>query len=177
MYVFRKKAEKYNNMENNKNKNGPEENGHSDKPNIISLIIIFFILAWGILSALHKRWVSKNTKVYKGVLIEKYGIHKKTFAKWMRWIYFQDENKFQDYTKKKKISQFEVDQIINFFGEPTPEMPILSKGKIIEDRNGSYETLRSTVLKFSDEIGLSIEAYDALDIFPPFIVQFILNRY
>lgn len=164
-------------MENDKDKNEPEDNVHSHKPNLIALIILFFVLAWGILSALYERWVKKSTKIYKGVLIEKYAVDKKTFAKWMDWIYFQDKNEFKSYIQKKKLSLFEIEEIINFFGEPTPAMPILSKGKIIKDNGGSYETLRSTVLKFSDEIGLSIEAYDALDIFPPLIAQRILKHF
>ncbi|MBL7818914.1 MAG: hypothetical protein JNL70_28195 [Saprospiraceae bacterium] len=164
-------------MANITDKDEPVEETHSDKRNLIAWIILCVLIALGILSGVYHRWVKKNTKVYKGVLIEKYGVHKKTFAKWMRWIYFQDENKFQEYTKKKKLSQFEIEEIINFFGEPTPTMSILTKGKIIGDRDGTYETLRSTVLHFSDKIGLSIEAYDAIDVFPPLIAQRILKHY
>lgn len=164
-------------MENNKDKNVREENGDSDKRNFIAWMMVFALFMWGIFRSLYHIWVKKNTKVYKGVLIEKYAVDKKTFAKWMGWIYFQDKNEFKDYIQKKKLSQFEIEEIIEFFGEPTPIMPILKKGQIIKDKNGSYETLRSTVLKFSDEIGLSIEAYDALDIFPPLIAQRILKRF
>ena len=164
-------------MENIKEKDEPIKETHSDMRNPIAWVILFILLAWGILSSLYHRWVKKNTKVYKGVFVEKYGVNKKTFAKWMQWIYFQDEAQFKSYTQKKKLSLLEVDQIVEFFGEPTPTMAILTKGKIIEDCNGSYETLRITVSKFSDKIGLSIEAYDALDVFPPLIAQGILKHY
>lgn len=164
-------------MENIKDKDEPVENTASDKRNFIGWIVFFIIIIFGVFPLIYQWWVKRHTKVYKGILIEKYGVNKKTFAKWMRWIYFQDEVKFQDYTKKKKLPKFEIDKIVDFFGEPTPTMPILKKGQIIKDQDGTYETLRGTVLKYSNKIGLSIEAYDALDIFPPLIAKRILEHY
>lgn len=164
-------------MENVEDKNEPIENTNSDKRNPKVWIVAIFLIVLGLCSWLYHWWVKRYEKVYKGVLIEKYGVNKKTFAKWMRWIYYQDEEKFQDYTKKKKLPKYEIDKIIAFFGEPTLTMPILTKGQIIKEQEGTYETLRGTVLKYSNKIGLSIEAYDALDIFPPLITKRILEHY
>jgi hypothetical protein len=164
-------------MENMEDKNEPPENTSSDKRNPIAWIVAIFLIIWGLGSLLYHWWVEQYAKVYKGVLIVKYGVNKKTFAKWMRWIYYQDEEKFQDYTKKKKLPKYEIDNIIKFFGEPTLTMPVLTKGQIIKDEEGTYESLRGTVQKYSDEIGLSIEAYDAIDIFPPLIAKRILEYY
>ena len=144
-------------------------------------IMLAFIATCAII-ALFWTWlrsqVDKSPKIYKGKLMGKYNVDPKTFAKWMELLYFKgDEAKFKEYTQKKKISENEADRIIKFLGERTKETPIMSKGRIIKLRNGSYKTLRNTISDFSLQIGITMEVYDALDTFPPKLVQSILERY
>lgn len=166
-------------MENTTDDHESEKNTSKKSEGINFAILCLAILTF---LAFIWAWVQRQTdtspKIYKGKLMSKYSVDPKTFAKWMELLYFKgDEAKFKEYTQKKKISQHEADRIIKFFGERTKETPIMSKGRIIKLHKGSYKTLRGTVSDFSIQIGITMEVYDALDTFPPKLVQSILEHY
>lgn len=143
-------------------------------PTIIAAILAALLSIW----LFFKYLASRNTKIYKGKLITKYSVDPKTFAKWMELLYFNgDKAKFDEYTKKKKISQHEADEIIKFFGERPKGTQALNKGKIIKLHGGSYKSLRNSVLTFSTQIGITMDVYDALDTFPPKLTESILEHY
>jgi hypothetical protein len=134
--------------------------------------IVAFIWAWV------QGLVGSGPKIYKGKLTTKYNVDAKTFAKWMKLLYFaSDEVKFKEYTDKKKISQYEANKIIKFFGERTKDTPVMTKGKIVKLHGGCYKTLKNSVSKFAHEIGITMEIYEALDAFPPKLTKKILEHY
>jgi hypothetical protein len=56
-------------------------------------------------------------------------------------------------------------------------MPVRTKGEIVDNTEGSYETLRSHVLNNLDDIGISKKTYDSLNVFPPLIAFSIRQSY
>lgn len=177
---FRINRENLKSMEENTTNSQEPEKGSYFKSEGAS--ILFAIIAIGAVLAFIWAWakglMGKSPKIYKGKLIAKYNVDPKTFAKWMELIYFKgDVIKFKAYTQKKKISQYEADLIVNFFGERPKGTKILNKGKIIKLHGGCYKTLRNSVLKFANQIGITMEIYDALDTFPPKLTKKILEHY
>jgi hypothetical protein len=164
-------------MDNTTDTQEPEKK-HSDNSEwtkIMAVIIavgLFLAFMWAFLKG------TISPKIYKGKLIKKYNVDAKTFAKWMKLLYFaSDEVKFKEYTDKKKISQYEADKIIEFFGERTKSTPAMTKGEIIKRHGGTYKALKNSVSKFANDIGITMEIYDALDSFPPKLAKKILEHY
>ena len=117
-----------------------------------------------------------NYRVKKGLLIQYYGVDKSTFAKWI--FYFCSEM-YPDvtlYKEKRKLLIREIIAIVSILGIKDSN-PIYTKGEIIKVAEGSYRSLRQSILEYPDRFNISIEAYINLRVFPPHISKLIIEQY
>ncbi len=121
-------------------------------------------------------WRKRAEKIEKRDLIRPYGVDKKTFSKWVQ-IFCSDLIEPAKYKACRKLPVEIADAIQERLGTCTDEMPVLTKGIIIEKSDSSYRTLRENIQKFPEKFGLTPEAFASLDIFPPKISAHILESF
>ena len=140
---------------------------------VIAFVIAFLIALWHFF----KPSKSKELLIEKEVLRSLYGVTKVTLRKWIQLFCYIDEDEFATYCTKRKVTESEYNLIVSCLGEPTDTMPVRTKGEIVDNTEGSYETLRSHVLNNLDDIGISKKTYDSLNVFPPLIAFSIRQSY
>lgn len=120
---------------------------------------------------------SKEVQIEKRVLYQMYDIDKKTLAKWVSLFCCKQDFSYGYYKKKRKLSKSEFDKIVAILGEPSEETPVMNKSQIVTLTEGSYETLRDCIIKYPNQIGISIDIYDALSVFPPSVSKKIVKHF
>lgn len=145
----------------------PNKSNNTNNP-ILWLIIIFILLFRGGKSLF-------TQKVYtKKYVADLYKIDYKTLAKWVNSF---APNLFNNYSKISKISTLEYYALINAFGDITEEYKVLTKKQIAEYCDSDKRTLRNCIIKNSAHFGIDVDTYNALDKFPPRIVEQIIKAY
>lgn len=120
---------------------------------------------------------TKEVQVEKRVLYKMYDIDKKTLAKWISLFCCNEGFKFDYYKNKRKLSKSEFDKIVAILGEPSDETPVMKKSQIITLTDASYEVIRNSIIKYPDKVGISIDIYDALSLFPPSISKKLVKHF
>jgi len=101
-----------------------------------------------------------------------YGVNVRTFKKWL--VYFHPDGKLflSKFNRKRKLDIFEAYLVISSLGLPDAfedfgGHPSLSKKQIVNEGEGNYRTLRQSIIVHNEKWKISIEAYNALSVFPP----------
>ena len=151
------------------------EKNRGEKNEWFITIIILAVITF--LTYLFHKITPKKSKTDKADLIEMYGIDKKTLAKWV--LYFCDPTllNHKTYLSKRRLTDNEVNHIIESFGIPCKELPVRTKGDIIKISEGTYRSLSQNISKYPEKYSISKEAFAALSKFPPRIVYSILQHY
>ena len=139
------------------------------------IVIIIGIFIW------LKHLFSAPTNYYsKSDLAKLYSVDIKTLNKWIAVFCNPEELPYDSYKSKRKLPQKMRDYIVDCLGEPTAEMPVLSKIQIITDmdemRGNEYRGARNTIRKNAKETGISPEVYAMFNVFPPKIARLISQK-
>ncbi|OSZ79035.1 hypothetical protein CAP35_12530 [Chitinophagaceae bacterium IBVUCB1] len=110
-------------------------------------------------------------KESKQSLAKFYNITRPTLLKWMK--YFQQDIPIDDWQQKRNLTRFEVIGIKASFGSDTSL--ILSKKQIAELSDSDYKTVAENVKRNIDKLGITIEAWESCNIFPPSVSKKILE--
>lgn len=135
---------------------------------ILSFLLIYFLIE---VCEIHKRKM-----VTKSSIAAIYDIDRKTLNKWI--LYF-GKDVFPDYAsylKQRKITPLHSCVLIYILGHPE-EFSLLTKEEIIDDREGTYSSLRECVKAYPKLYGLSIEAFQSLRKFPPKVAARMWDKY
>lgn len=141
---------------------------------MIVLIILFSLLNY-LFHSIYPSFDFSKKKYSKQYLAKYYNVDKKTFNKWKVFL----KNQYgilDDYPRRKLFDMIEVSFIIYKLGDPD-ELPVLSKGDIIEQCFGSYTSLRHSIYQFPDRFGISPETFKGMTKFPPSIAEKIKEQY
>lgn len=125
----------------------------------ILLIIVLFIAALF------------NGKESKQALAKFYNITRPTLLKWMK--YFQHEIPLDEWQSKRSLRRLEVVGIKASLGYDTAL--ILTKKQIAELSDSDYKTVSENVKRNLDKLGITLEAWESCNIFPPNISRKILE--
>lgn len=109
-------------------------------------------------------WVFWDFKFTKQQVADFYGVTRKTLSKWVK--YFASESFQESWKAKRKLTLKELSSIAIKFGIVNSKEG-KTKGEIIEHCSTDYRTLRENVYLNQSELGLSTQAYKAIDVFPP----------
>lgn len=129
--------------------------------NILFILLIIFLF----IAALFSRKESKQS------LAKFYNITRPTLLKWMR--YFQSEIPIDDWQHKRNLTRLEVIGIKASFGSDTSL--ILTKKQIAELSDSDYKTVAENVKRNIDKLGITIDAWESCNIFPPSVSKKILE--
>ncbi|NUN99953.1 MAG: hypothetical protein HUU01_04985 [Saprospiraceae bacterium] len=101
-----------------------------------------------------------------------YGVNVRTLKKWL--VYFHPEGKLflSNFNQKRKFDLFEASLVISSLGLPEAfedfgGHPSLSKKQIVNEGEGNYRTLRESIIVHNEKWKISVEAYNAMSVFPP----------
>jgi len=109
---------------------------------------------------------SSPTKKYtKEDLARYYKITKPTLGKWVQ--YFQSDIPFARWKKMRKVNSFEYQQLIAAFGED--QSGVMQKGQLAEKAESNYKTVRENIKRNILKIGITKEAWEKNNVFPPSI--------
>lgn len=128
---------------------------------IIYIIIFFFVL----FLALYR-----DEKKTKDGLAKFYNITRPTLSKWIK--YFQCEESIDEWNKKRFISTSDETRLKQEFGYDG-EM-VLSKKQLADKATSNYKTVAENVKINLDKIGISLEAWESCNVFPPEVCKKIL---
>ncbi|OSZ82069.1 hypothetical protein CAP35_02010 [Chitinophagaceae bacterium IBVUCB1] len=129
--------------------------------NILFILLIIFLF----IAALFSRKESKQS------LAKFYNITRPTLLKWIR--YFQSEIPIDDWQHKRNLTRLEVIGIKASFGSDTSL--ILTKKQIAELSASDYKTVAENVKRNIDKLGITIDAWESCNIFPPSVSKKILE--
>lgn len=117
-----------------------------------------------------KKWV-RDSKVKKGDIAAYYGITRPTLSKWVKYI--PSKIDFDEYKRKRKLNLLEFWVIQDEYGVIDEQEP-LEKGRIKEICETRYNTISENITLST--CGITKEAYQKMDIFPPKVSQQIINH-
>jgi len=117
-----------------------------------------------------------NQKIKKKVLVNYYAVDKTTFRKWVLYFCLDVFPNHNDYLKKHKLTLGEAIQLVSVLGL-TSFHSVCSKRDIIETGEGSYRSLRESIIQFPNLYGISQSIYTDLRVFPPNISERISKYY
>ncbi len=121
-----------------------------------------------------KKRVRTNKSFQKAELCVHYKVDKKTLAKWVEL--FCGEN-LKDYKNRRRLTDKEMALIYLRFGFNCDESPVMSKATIADLSDSHTDTLRRWVIQNGASFGVSIEAYDTVNVFPPLIAHLIFKGF
>jgi hypothetical protein len=113
----------------------------------------------------------------KDEVCKMYVIDKQTLGKWVKYFCNPSVLSYETYKKRRRLTSGEYLHLLVSLGVRTDETPVMSKGAIADSADSHTDTLRSWVIQNIDKLDFSIEAYDALNVFPPLIAQQILDAF
>lgn len=159
-----------------KDSENPQKNNNYDWEKIIPFILLGGFLVWLFywVSNLFKRIPHK---IQKEDLLTSYGVNKKTLAKWVQYFCDPKILSLETYHKKRRLTLEESLHLISCLGIKSDEMDVRGKVGIADIVDSDTDTLRRWVIENGHSIGLSIDAYNALNVFPPLIAYNLLNAY
>lgn len=101
-----------------------------------------------------------------------YGVNIRTFKKWLVYFHPDGEIFLSNFNQKRKFDMFEMCLVISSLGLPEAfedfgGSPSLSKKQIVNEGEGNYRTLRQSMIVHNEKWTISIDAYNALSVFPP----------
>jgi len=139
------------------------------------LIVVYFGILYYLLSKFISPFRLLKTKYSKQELAKHFGVAKKTFNKWS--VFWKNPyDILDDYPRRKLLNIVEVSFIMYKLGDPD-EFPVMTKKQIIEESEGSYKSLRSSVKKYPEHFGITYEDFSRMDKFPPSISKKIKDQY
>jgi len=112
-----------------------------------------------------------DKKHSKQSIADFYSISRPTLSKWMDL--FQSDIKKDEWRRKRFLSPFEIQNIKDCFG--IDSSLVLSKKQIAECAGSNYKTVAENVKNNLDKIGITIDAWDSCNAFPPVISSRILD--
>jgi len=110
-------------------------------------------------------------KKNKGELAVYYRISRPTLSKWVKLI--PCEIPFKEWQKRRKLTVWEISMIKHQWGNDSKM--VLSKKQLVELTSSDYKTLARHVKDNLEKIGLTLEAWEGLNEFPPVISQRIID--
>ena len=147
----------------------------------VGYLLIGVFIVWII--AYLKNLFSKTstTKYYrKSDLVKLYGVDLKTINKWVATFCDQNRLPYDTYKKKRKLPEEMYNYIVECLGEPTEDMPVLSKFQIVtggeDSSDNEYRGVRNSIRLDSDKIGVSPDVYAMFNVFPPKIAHLITKK-
>ena len=147
----------------------------------VGYLLIGVFIIW--LIAYLKNLFSKTptTKYYrKSDLVKLYGVDLKTINKWVATFCDQNRLPYDTYKKKRKLPEEMYNYIVECLGEPTEDMPVLSKFQIVtggeDSSDNEYRGVRNSIRLDSDKIGISPDVYAMFNVFPPKIARLITKK-
>jgi len=127
---------------------------------IVALIAIVIIWVLGLFN-----------KETKQSLAQFYDISRPTLAKWIK--FFQTEIPEEQWNQKKYLLRYELQKLKSILGcDPTRA---LTKRQIVEESESDYKTVAAVVRLNLSKIGISNEAWESCNRFPPVISEKILE--
>jgi hypothetical protein len=120
--------------------------------------------------------IHKVKSITKSWIANYYDVDRKTLNKWI--LYFGKEAfpDYNGYLKQRKFTPIHSCALIYILGHPE-SFSLLTKKEIINDREGTYSSLRGCVKDYPELYGLSIEAFQNLKKFPPKVAEQIWDKY
>ncbi len=112
-----------------------------------------------------------SKKKSKLAIAMEYNISKPTLSKWVRL--FQSEIDIKDWRKKRDLSASEVAVLKSCFG--ADQSYVLSKKQIAEMTGSNYKTVSAVVKLNLNKIGLTLDAWESCNVFPPNISRKIIE--
>lgn len=109
----------------------------------------------------------------KNDVVRSYHICKPTFIKWMEVLH--PELWLGLKSNRKNYSSLELFLIHGALGEPVSDNLIISKSDLQSRLSISSKTLKKSVKKRLEEVGLTLEQYARLTVYPPRIAEDILR--
>ena len=147
----------------------------------VGYLLIGVFIIW--LIAYLKNLFSKTptTKYYrKSDLVKLYGVDLKTINKWVATFCDQNILPYDTYKRKRKLPEEMYNYIVECLGEPTEDMPVLSKFQIVtggeDSSDNEYRGVRNSIRLDSDKIGISPDVYAMFNVFPPKIAHLITKK-
>lgn len=116
-------------------------------------------------------------KIQKEEVQKMYRVDKQTLGKWVAHFCAPSVLSYETYKKRRRLTGEEYFHLSACLGIRTDETPEMSKAEIADAANSHTNTLRSWVILNIHEFSFSIEAYDALNVFPPLIAHQILTSF
>ncbi|SER15977.1 MerR family transcriptional regulator [Neolewinella agarilytica] len=107
----------------------------------------------------------------KAEIAQEYGVTRPTLRKWIR--YFSSRTDYETWKRRRKFSGKEVLSLICELGWPN-STNCLTKGQIKEQCETEYQTITDMVQLNAAKLGIDINAYRNVDIFPPSLSQRIV---
>lgn len=129
----------------------------------------FIILVFVLLILIFLSFFSQ--KENKDELAKHYKISKPTLQKWVQ--YFPCEIPVNAWKKMRKLTKYQSSLIKHKWGDD-PKM-VLNKGQIAEQASATPKTVAKYVMNNLEKIGLTQEAWDKCNVFPPEISQRIID--
>ena len=115
-------------------------------------------------------------KIKKKILVNYYGVDKTTFRKWIKYFCSDIFSDHENYLHKRSITVVESIMIVSILGLKTT-YPICSKKYIVEKAEGSYRSLKESIVQYPEQFGITEESYVSLRVFPPHISKLIIEQY
>jgi transposase len=125
---------------------------------IVVIVFIIALLLW--------------RKLPKSTLADHYDISMPTLGKWVE--HFDPTTDPDEWNRKRKLTVYEIGKIKEKFGED--ETMALTKGEIAQRAESTPKTVAQEVKRNLDKLGLTLEAWNGLNRFPPKISKNILDH-
>lgn len=138
---------------------------------------LFWIIIAGLFLLLLFYEVIDKVRLPKKLLVDLYGVDKKSFNKWVNHFCKDIIPDMDAYKRRRTVSLYEYILIVCHFGKPS-HYPILTKKEIVEKGDGTYYSLRECIKRHPLFFGLpSYEAFRNMQKFPPKISKRIMEQY
>jgi hypothetical protein len=161
-------------MENEPNKNDNKWWGYF----IVAVFILWIVAYFKKLGLL-----ISPTKYYpKSDLVDLYRVDIKTINKWVETFCNPAILPYDIYKKKRKLPEGMYNYIIECLGEPTVDMPVLTKLQIVTNNDSDgiygneYRGVRNSIRLDPEAMGISPDVYAMFNVFPPKIASHISKK-
>jgi hypothetical protein len=143
-------------------------------------VILVILIGGGLLWLFNK---SKHVYARKPTFTKKnlrkhYCVDGKTFNKWILHFCVNDTFQYEEYLRKRKLSEDFCLHIVAYLGIPSDETPVLNKKQIADPYDNLdgdvYRSLRRSIIKQGI---IPTEIYDDLRVFPPKIAQLLRSNF
>lgn len=132
---------------------------------IIAIILVLILSCFSLKEReLIIQLVKSKKRIRKKDILKLYGITKPTFNKWFSVLH---SDFWKEIKGKNTYSSWEVIGIYLSLGFPNSETKVWGKRELVNELSISYKTFKKRVLKFVDEIGITIFQFEQLSVFPP----------